>query len=169
VMQGDRERCLNVGMNDYLAKPVSPAAVSEMLEKWLPAAVLSKGRETDFGKPAPVAPEPAAETDPVFDREGFLSRVMGDGVLARRILEIFVEDMPRQIESLKGMVRRTDLESSIAKAHHLKGACANVGGMAMHRVARRMEGVDRIEDIAELVTEFETQFIRFTHRIGELG
>ena len=36
VMQGDRERCLKAGMNDYISKPVNPEALAEILEKWLP-------------------------------------------------------------------------------------------------------------------------------------
>ena len=36
AMQGDRELCLEAGMNDYITKPVSPQALAEMLEKWLP-------------------------------------------------------------------------------------------------------------------------------------
>jgi CheY-like chemotaxis protein len=36
TMKGDRERCLEAGMNDYISKPISPQILSEMLEKWLP-------------------------------------------------------------------------------------------------------------------------------------
>ena len=36
AMQGDRELCMEAGMNDYITKPVSPQALAEMLEKWLP-------------------------------------------------------------------------------------------------------------------------------------
>ena len=36
VMQGDRERCIKAGMNDYISKPVTPEALAEILEKWLP-------------------------------------------------------------------------------------------------------------------------------------
>ena len=44
TMKGDRERCLEAGMNDYISKPISPQAMAEMLEKWLP-------QEEDTEKP----------------------------------------------------------------------------------------------------------------------
>jgi CheY-like chemotaxis protein len=39
AMQGDRERFIEAGMDDYVAKPVTPQALAEVLERWLPAAV----------------------------------------------------------------------------------------------------------------------------------
>jgi len=165
AMQGDRNRCLDVGMNDYLAKPISPHMVSEMLEKWLSPGPSETRPEIDNGRMKAI---PAADDSPlVFDRDAFLSRVMGDQGLARQVMAVFMADMPRQIETLKGIVRRNELESARAQAHQIKGSCANVSGLVMTRTAKYMEAVGRIETVSELIPELEKQFEHFTDHIGE--
>ncbi|MFP4348392.1 MAG: response regulator [Desulfococcaceae bacterium] len=165
AMQGDRDRCLEVGMNDYLAKPVSPRRVSEMIEKWLSAESSKTDPEIDNGPMEPLSA--ADDSNSVFDQDAFLSRVMGDQELARQIMAVFMADMPRQIAALKKMIRRNELESARAQAHHIKGSCANVSGLAMNRTAQNMESADRIEDIAALVPKLENRFRHFTDHVGE--
>ncbi|MFW5855148.1 MAG: response regulator, partial [Thermodesulfobacteriota bacterium] len=165
AMQGDRDRCLEVGMNDYLAKPVSPRRVSEMIEKWLSAESSKTDPEIDNGPMEPLSA--ADDSNSVFDQDAFLSRVMGDQELARQIMAVFMADMPRQIAALKKMIRRNELESARAQAHHIKGSCANVSGLAMNRTAQNMESADRIEDIAALVPKLENRFRHFSDHIGE--
>jgi CheY-like chemotaxis protein len=54
AMQGDREKCLEAGMNDYVSKPVSPQALVEALEKWLPRDAAAAPKQ-DAGKPGEAA------------------------------------------------------------------------------------------------------------------
>ena len=55
-MQGDREKCLEAGMNDYVSKPVSPQAPAEALDKWLPRDAAAATKQAT-GKPEEAAVE----------------------------------------------------------------------------------------------------------------
>jgi HPt (histidine-containing phosphotransfer) domain-containing protein len=75
----------------------------------------------------------------IFDRDGFLKRIMGDVDLARTLADAFLGDMPAQIEQLKTAIATGDIRLAGRQAHRIKGAASNVGGMALQRVAFSME------------------------------
>jgi HPt (histidine-containing phosphotransfer) domain-containing protein len=141
AMQGDRERCLEAGMNDYVTKPVDPHELAEALEKWLP-----KGKAP--GAPEETVPVSAREPEaPVFDRRGMMARLMDDEDLARTVAECFLEDIPRQIEALRGCLEAGDVPGAESLAHSIKGASANVGGERLQEVAFEMEKAGKAGDL----------------------
>ena len=75
----------------------------------------------------------------VFDRAGVMRRLEGDRELARVVMEVFLDDVPRQFERLKDLVASGDAQGAGRQAHSVKGAAANVGGERMRRVALDME------------------------------
>jgi HPt (histidine-containing phosphotransfer) domain-containing protein len=75
----------------------------------------------------------------IFDRDGFLKRIMGEVDLARELGDAFLVDMPAQIKQLKTAIATGDIRLAGQQAHRIKGAASNVGGMALQRVASSME------------------------------
>jgi DNA-binding response OmpR family regulator len=166
AMKGDRERCLEAGMDDYISKPISPQALAEALEKWL---------DRDPGQP-PGAPAPAGKPEPtaglpVFDRQALLARLMGDEVLVKEIIAGFLGDMPKRIHMLKKLIDQGDAGSAGGQAHAIKGAAANVGGLALSAAAHEMEkfgNAGRREELVALLPDLERQFDLLKARMQEV-
>jgi HPt (histidine-containing phosphotransfer) domain-containing protein len=162
AMQGDREKCLNVGMNDYIPKPVAFKSLAEKLEQWLP-----KKQDENPQQKEPVMNESSEATSvsqiPVFDRAGFLDRLMGDEEIAEKIVEVFLDDIPKQIESLKQALAVCDPETAQRVAHSIKGAAANVGGEALRELAAQVEKAckeSNLGSVSDSCPQLESQFNR---------
>jgi CheY-like chemotaxis protein/HPt (histidine-containing phosphotransfer) domain-containing protein len=145
AMQGDRERCLESGMNDYIAKPVSPQKLAETLAKWLPGEAAAAAELVPEREPAPAALKaaafvfPEASELPVFDKAGVLDRLMGDEAIAREVAGVFLTDIPGRIAALSGCLAAGDAKGAEHQAHAIKGASANVGGERLSAAAFTME------------------------------
>ncbi len=171
AMQGDRERCIDAGMDDYIAKPVSPDALAGVLAKWLPgdsgARVARRARDT---RPPSADPSTAP---PVFDRTGMLARVMNDVTAARLIARSFLSDMPLQLTALQERLAAHDAVGAQRKAHMIKGAAATIGGDAFRAVALETEQAARDGRLAaatDLLPELSRQLEQLQqHLIAELG
>ncbi len=163
AMQGDREKCLAVGMDDYITKPVLPLSLAEALEKWLPAATGSTRTGTFGGGKKVTETADAKNKLPVFDKAGMMSRLMNDEELALKIIDAFLDDIPHQIELLRGYIATGDVAAAGRQAHTIKGASANVGGERLRRVAFTIEQAAKDRDLEKVratMQELEEEFLR---------
>jgi CheY-like chemotaxis protein/HPt (histidine-containing phosphotransfer) domain-containing protein len=184
ALPGDREQCLRAGMDGYVTKPVSPKALAEAIERWLPQDGAAPPTPTPPSTPTPPEPEAAtaeaavseatAEAEPaVFDRAGLLDRLMGDEELGQIVMREFLADIPRQIEALKGFLDCGDATAAFRQVHSIKGASANVGGEALRSVALEAETAGQaggMDAIMTRVPSIEFQFARLTEAMhGSVG
>ncbi|HMD98708.1 MAG TPA: PAS domain S-box protein [Terriglobia bacterium] len=132
AMTGDRDKCLQAGMTDYLAKPVEPRQLADLLEKWLitPAA----GGEAS----SPTDPSPA-RTEAVFNPGELLGRLMDDKGLAGKVIAGFLNDAPRQLRILKNKLEKGDADGARQQAHALKGAAATVSAEALRALCLEVQ------------------------------
>jgi PAS domain S-box-containing protein len=135
VMERDRKRCMEAGMNDFVTKPVSIERLRRALQAWLPVATCQKAADTSHS----TATQRGAKGITTFDFARMLSRLEGNNRLAAVVLESFVRDVPCRIASLKKLLLSGDAAGAALEAHSIKGAAANVGGDALRAAAYAME------------------------------
>jgi len=160
AMSSDRERCLEAGMNDYVAKPVSLKLFADILQQWLPG--IQRVSETVVVDAKTDMPDLQQCEIVQFDRRAMMMRMMNDHELAVSVIESYLDDLPKQIESLQLCLANSNVSGVEQRAHTIKGASALVGGVAVSSAAADIEKAARDGDLAEaqvlmsrLVSQFE--------------
>ena len=131
AMKGDRERCLEAGMDDYVAKPLRPAELFAVVE----------GLAAGAGA-GPAAP-PGAPARKVFDESEALARVGGDRELLRELVSSFLEECPRWLEEVRAAVAQRDPARLRRAAHTIKGAVGTLGAAVAFDSAQALETMGR--------------------------
>ncbi len=135
AVRGDREKCLAVGMNEYLSKPVDPAALAAVMNRLLAAGA---SRPPEMTAPHIAARPPGGELS-VFDLAGTLARFMDDRELLVAAAGTCVGMLQDQARELAEALARGDAPAAQALAHALKGATGTIGGVRLSDLLRSIE------------------------------
>jgi CheY-like chemotaxis protein/HPt (histidine-containing phosphotransfer) domain-containing protein len=139
AMKGDRERCLEAGMDEYVSKPIQVDQLLQVLSKVV-ARPESEG----------VAVEKALPVDIDFA----LSRMEGDAQLLREIAHLFSEEAVKLMSIMRSAVDRGDSEALTGAAHTMKGMVGNFGAKASVEAAFRLEQLGRAGDMVKAVSAY---------------
>ena len=135
AIKGDREKCLNAGMNDYLPKPINADDLARVLREVLDDPELTLQRGTWEGREEEKTHDQLAP----FDYDALLQRLLGDEQLIITVLHMFISDSPKYIAQLKQHLVDDDLTKMGKKAHKLKGAAASVEAKIVEQTAFKLE------------------------------
>ena len=159
AMKGDRERCLEAGMNDYVSKPINPQEVADAVARWLPA---------DAAPPVPAAPVEAVsaavvpavppEPEPVATpanaapawptRSTLLDRLGGDEEVFVEVIKIFLEDAPLLLTGMDEALAAGDAKTLRRLAHSMKGSSGTAGAEALQQASQALEQAAAAGDLA---------------------
>jgi signal transduction histidine kinase/DNA-binding NarL/FixJ family response regulator len=131
AMQGDRERCLQAGMDGYVSKPIRPEELFEAIAHFAP------------GGGGVIAAEVEVATANAFDQMALLARLDGDEELLQELVVLFLDDVPQRLGQLREAMVCHNLKALAQAAHTLKGA---VGNMC---APRAFEAAQRLEELAD--------------------
>jgi signal transduction histidine kinase/DNA-binding response OmpR family regulator/HPt (histidine-containing phosphotransfer) domain-containing protein len=156
AMRGDRERCLAVGMDGYVTKPIKAEDLATVIAPWLPAT------------PRPHIPVGA----PLVDVSAALHSVEGDRSLLEELFEMFQQDYPKQLTDLWDAIRTGDAEHTARAAHSLKGTVSYFGTPRASALAAQLEALGQQAELANalgLVQALQQELARISAFVAKPG
>jgi two-component system, sensor histidine kinase and response regulator len=181
AMKGDRENCLEAGMDDYVSKPVNPPELSAAIERCLdrlhrvPATGKAAGTSpgTDIVKTASAAVVPLSAIEPAdFNLSDLLDRLSGDQQLATVVVSSFINELQGQLTAFEQALASPDVREAQRLAHSIKGASGSVACPRLQGIARYAEHAcreGRLDDARTAGTEFIAAFAKAESAFREAG
>ena len=151
-LEGDRQKCLDAGMDDYVSKPVKPEKLQAAIDRFTGLkAVERETRET--GAVGAIDPKIIA---------GFREMdIEGEESILAKLIDVFIENTPRVLQEARASLARRMSPQLERAAHTLKGSCSNFGAERMRKACESLETVARggeLERAEELINLIEKEF-----------
>lgn len=134
AMQGDREQCLEAGMDDYLSKPINQADLAAKLRMFSPPAASAQSLVSPEAGFAASSPEP-------FDYAAGVAAM--DPEMIEILAPVFLEHYSNELNNLSQAITRNDAPEAMRRAHGLRGTLAAFGAKPAERLAAEIETLSR--------------------------
>jgi len=157
ALEGDREKCINAGMDDYLPKPIQINSLKMVLEKYL-----SLGEPDALSDKGSVETEQETDPTPPVDMERLMEVVAGDKEFEKELIHLFREEILLRRMSMEKALEAGDMETLRKEAHSAKGSSGNIGAANLQDIAAKLQHSAEEKDkeacrkfLAELIIEKE--------------
>lgn len=166
AMKGDREKCLEAGMDDYVAKPLEPEQVFSAIQRWAQSAPRIRSGDTK-----PLGTRSQYDT-PLVDIQTALPRFNGDLNMLIELLQLFSKQLPEDVEKLTHAAETGDAKALWHLAHNLKGAAATFSVTRVTLLALEIETLARegkTKETAYAIQEIGEESIKLKEYVTKLN
>jgi CheY-like chemotaxis protein/HPt (histidine-containing phosphotransfer) domain-containing protein len=143
AMEGDREKAIEAGMDDYVAKPVNREQLAAVLERWIPKEEIAPTAPKE-GEVTPVAEETAEPLDRAVVEN---LRTLGGTEMLSELAQMFQEDARSALVGLRRAIQDGDAHSVERIAHTLKGSSGSMGATRMSQLCSELQDVGASADL----------------------
>ncbi|WP_256623510.1 histidine kinase N-terminal 7TM domain-containing protein [Methanolobus chelungpuianus] len=138
TVKGEKERCMEAGMDDYITKPVIAGTIRDILHKWLPTC--------DY---RPGLPEGDSNSDcDRFNKEQLLSNIGGDLQMFNSLISTAMAAFNQNLADIRAAYKVNDMQDLKRRAHKLKGSALNIGCNMLAEIASKVEDAAEKNDMA---------------------
>ena len=165
-MTGDREKCLDAGMDDYLAKPVSPDLLLQILKRLVDKTPVNNNQ------PPPPTNTPTNKSEEIIDKERILRIFSHKPAALAKIANATRDNFYKQLTELGNNIDSENFTACQKNAHTIKGSAANLGGNLVAETAHKIEKAAAENNkalIATLKTSLEHQFKLFYDKLTQIS
>jgi two-component system, sensor histidine kinase and response regulator len=152
ALAGDRERCLEAGMDAYISKPIDVDELVAVLRDTVPGAGASDDAQPEG-----------------LDTDTILRRVQGNTALAARLARTFRQEAPGHVTRLRDALARCDPEAVYEAAHAFKGAAGALGATALCQAAQRLEELGRAGNLDDAMAHVLATLARVAPALDRLA
>ena len=152
ALQGDSQRCLDAGMDDYVTKPLDMRRLLKVMRRWV------LDHDDMISASANVETIHLGSTDDILDIGSALSRFSNDIEFFKSLLDEFLESLPDRVDEFRQLYREKNWKLLADQSHNLKGVAANFGVMKISGIARRIDAYSQEEhsqSIPEMIRQIE--------------
>jgi PAS domain S-box-containing protein len=148
----DRDRCLELGMNDHIAKPIDPENLYDTLSKWLPE--IKPGRVVEVKATEQISSE-LPDALPGINLEIGLRSLRGNTNLFRKLLMEFATDHSDDIQKIVDALDAEGYEVAQRLAHTVKGVAGTIGAQKLSDVAKEVEAAAKEKSTEKIMAEID--------------
>jgi CheY-like chemotaxis protein len=164
ALRGERDKCIAAGMDDYLAKPITPDVLYATMRRWLPRSTAPAEPVADAIPLQVTTPAPQTVEPPTPEEEPIVNpRVLenlrqlqepGEPDIIAQLIDLFLSELPTKLAAVQQAIEHRDATRLTKAAHTLKGSSANMGAQRAARVCLELEQLGKAGDLTGAVDLF---------------